>query len=214
MHSLLAGALIAGLTFSGAPAEIDPDAGLDALQVRAERATDDRIRAIDRALDRLDDAEALTDDHRATIVETLTTDRAAMQDLQAQIAAETDRVDALEAYQSIFTDYRVFAVSIPQALYAVGADRLTERALPRLERAYDGLAAISDDTEGLAELRAAIDEATDLADGIADAALAVEPADYNDDPTVLAEPKLELREAAAAARDAVKAARQLWTEQR
>lgn len=214
MHSLLAGALIAGLTVSSTPTSIDPDAGLDTIQARADRATDERIRAIDRALDRLENADALTDDHRATIVETLTADRAAMEELQAQIAAETDRGDALDAYQSIFTDYRVFAVSIPQALYTVGADRLTEVALPRLERAYDGLAAISDDTEALAELRAAIDEATDLADGIADAALAVEPADYNDDSTVLAELRLELREAAAATRDAVSAARELWNEER
>lgn len=108
----------------------------------------------------------------------------------------------------------MFAVSIPQALYTVGADRLTEVALPRLERAYDGLATISDDTEALAELRAAIDQATDLAGGIADAALAVEPSDYNDNSTVLAELRLKLREAAAATRDAASAARDLWNEER
>ncbi|MBX9718903.1 MAG: hypothetical protein K2X36_08675 [Microbacteriaceae bacterium] len=214
MNSLIAGALIAGLAMSSTPASIDPDAGLDTIQTRADRATEERIRAIDSALNRLDGADSLTDDHRVSIVETLTADRAAMEELQAQIAAETDRGNALDAYQSIFTDYRVFAVSIPQALYTVGADRLTEVALPRLERAYDGLATISDDTEALAELRAAIDQATDLAGGIADAALAVEPSDYNDNSTVLAELRLKLREAAAATRDAASAARDLWNEER
>ncbi len=214
MNSLLAGALIVGLTLSGTPVTTEPTDRLEAIQSRAERATDERIRAIDRALDRIENADALTDDHRSVIVEQLTADRAAMEALYDEIAAETTAVEALETYQSIFVDYRVFAVSLPQALYAAGADRLTEVTLPRLEQAYDALVEVSDNSDGLAELRSLIDAASASADGIADAALAVTPADYNDDATVLADLRLELRDAGAAARDAVSAARELWEEQR
>ena len=215
MHTLLAGALIAGLTL-GYPVVVTtaptPADGLEAIQMRAERATNDRIRAIDRALDRLESNESLTEAHRETITSTLTAHRAAMQTLQADIAAESQVGAALESYQSIFTDYRVFVVSLPQALYAAGADRLTETTIPRLEQVYDTLE--DNDIEGLAELRAAIDEAAERADGIADAALAVEPSDYNTDPTVLAELRLELRDATAAARRALEEARDVWEEKR
>ncbi len=216
MNSLIAGALIAGLTFSAAPAPApaEPADRLATLQARAEQATTERISAIDRALERLERADALTDEHRATIVEQLTADRSAMQSLNDEIAAETSVAEALESYQSIFVDYRVYAVSLPQALYAAGADRLTQVTLPRLERAYEALAEVSNNSEGLAELRALIDTASASAVGIADAALTVTPADYNADATVLAELRLELRDAAAAARDAVSAARELRDEQR
>lgn len=200
---LIAALAVGGLPLDEIPASVDSGDGLAAIQARADRATDDRIRAIDRALDRVDRNESLTDDHRTTIIENLTADQQAMQELQADIAAETNAAEALTAYRSIFTDYRVLAVTLPQSLYAAGADRLTETAIPRLELTYEALEAASDDAEGLAELRGAIDEATELADGIADAALAIEPSDYNADSTVLAELRLELRQAAAAVSDAV-----------
>lgn len=203
MFSPIAGALIAGLALTGSVTPGTTTDSLEVIQQLADRATNERIRAIDRALDRVDRNDSLTDDHRTTIIANLTADQQAMEQLQAEIAAETNAAEALTAYRSIFTDYRVFAVSLPQSLYAAGADRLTETAIPRLELGYDALAAASDDTEGLAELRAAIDEASQLADGIADAALAVEPSDYNADSTVLAELRLELRQAAAAVNDAL-----------
>jgi hypothetical protein len=211
---LIASLAVGGLNLGVLPATVASGDGLTAIQARAERATDDRIRAIDQTLERVDSNESLTAEHRDLIVATLTANRTAMLDLQAEVASESDVTDALDAYQRIFTDYRVYAVSLPQTLYAAGADRLTESAIPRLNEAYETLAAEGGDPEGLAELRAAIDTAADLAAGIADAALAVDAADFNDDPTVLADLRLELRDAISAARDALEAARSVLDELR
>ena len=211
MLSTLAGALVAGLTITGPVPALDPGDGLAVIQQRAERATENRIHAIDNALWRVERTTSLTDGHRATIVATLEADQAALEALQNEIAADTEAAEALADYQRIFTDYRVYAVALPQALYAAGADRLTETALPRLEEAY---AALAERAEGepeaadeLADMREAIDAATQAANGLADAALAVTPANYNEDATALAELRLDLRQATASARDALHSAR-------
>lgn len=206
--AVLATALAGGVGFA-VPAEgPEPGAGLEEIQAAAERATDNRIRSIENALDRLAGNAQLSDEHRAQIEATLQDDLDAMRDLQSGIAAEDSAAEARAAYRSIFTDYRVYAVVLPQALYAAAADGLTDAALPRLEDAHDALAgevAESGDAEletTLAEMAASIDEAHALLDGLADAALAVTPADYNDDRTVLGDVRTDLRDAVGAVRDA------------
>lgn len=214
--SIAIAAVLAGtiaLSGSPLPADLDPGAGLNEIQRAADRATDNRIRALEEALEEVADSEHLSDGHRSTITATLQSDLDAMHDLQDEIAAEDSAADALTAYRSIFTDYRVYAVAIPQSLYAAAADGLTDSALPLLQQVHDDLAAVADgDAEvesALDEMQASIDEATELLDGLADAMLAVSPADFNADPEVLADLRDSLREATDATRDAREDARDI-----
>jgi chromosome segregation ATPase len=205
-------ALPTGLT------DLDPGAGLDEIQHAADRATDNRIRALEEALEKVEANEHLTDAHSSEISATLQADLDAMHELQTAIADEDTAAEALDAYRSIFTDYRVYAVAIPQSRYAAAADALTDSALPRLQEAHDGLAEVADgDAEieaALAEMQASIDEAAGLLDGLADASLAVTPADFNADEDVLDEIREALRDARDAARDAREDARRILDDLR
>lgn len=225
MNIAIAAVLAGAVALSGGsapaqptPADLDPGAGLEEIQRAADRATDNRIRALEEALDRVEGNERLTDAHSSAITATLQADLDAMHELQAEIAAEDSVADARDAYRSIFTEYRVYAVVIPQSMYAAAADGLTDSALPRLQEAHDDLAEAADgDAEvdaALAEMQASIDEASGLLDGLADEALAVTPADFNADHDVLHDIRERLHDAIDAARDARQDAREILEDLR
>jgi hypothetical protein len=195
---------------------VGPGASLAAIQRAGAEATDRRIDSLNVAIARVEGNDALTDDNRAAILNTLTTDLTAMNDLAAQIAADTTIADAAADYRAIFTDYRVYAVALPQSLYAASADALTGSILPRLQTVHDNLEARlaagdpNPDLEALlGEMAQKIQDAEAGAATIAADALAVTPADWNADHTVLADIRADLRDATQDARDAARDARQI-----
>ncbi|HTL40991.1 MAG TPA: hypothetical protein VL294_05930 [Pseudolysinimonas sp.] len=202
------------LTVSASTIDGEP-VTLTAIQKAGAEATGKRIDALTTALTRVERNESLTEADRTTITATLQADLDAMHTLASQIAADTTRVDALTHYHQIFTDYRVYAVALPQALYAAGADRLTGTALPRLQKAYDALVAKigdspTDEQQRLLDAMAAdIADATSGADGLAAASLAVTPADWNADHDVMRDIRTRLHDAIRSARDAASAGRDL-----
>src|SRR5690606_18543041 len=95
-------------------------------------------------------------------------------------AGEKDNLkEARGMCADVATEHRVYAVTVPQVHYAAAADRLTERAIPRLEELYDSLSVAAegnaDAEEALAQFRSAIDEAKTAVEGVADAALDIDP---------------------------------------
>jgi len=195
---------------------VGPGASLAAIQRAGAEATDRRIDSLNVAIARVDGNDALTDDDRAAILNTLTADLDAMTDLAGQIAGDTTVADAAADYHAIFTDYRVYAVALPQSLYAASADALTGSILPRLQTVHDNLEARlaagdpDPDLEALLdEMQQKIQDAEAGAATIAADALAVTPADWNADHTVLTDIRAELRDAGQDARDAARDARQI-----
>lgn len=219
--TLTSAALVAAtaLPASALPSAADSTEGepvtLAAIQKAGAEATDKRIDSLTAALARVERNESLTDADRTSITSTLQADLDAMHTLASRIAADSTRADALTHYHQIFTDYRVYAVALPQALYAAGADRLTGTALPRLQQAYDTLVAKigdspTDEQQALLDAMAgAIDDATTQADGLAAASLAVTPADWNADHDVMRDIRIRLHDAIRSARDAASAGRDL-----
>jgi hypothetical protein len=216
--SILAGAI----ALSGAPTptaptptDLDPNATLTQIQQLADRAIDNRTRALDGAIQKVDDNTYLTDAHQSTISATLQGDLDGLNDLAGQIDAATTAAKARALYHSIFTDYRVYAVVLPQSFYAAAADGLEDAALPKLEDGYTRLAAAVDKSGDsdlkaiLAQMRASLDTATGLLNGLADEALAVSPSDFNADHTVLGDIRGTLRDATNAVRDARQDAREI-----
>lgn len=159
-------------------------------------ATTARISSLGNAITKVQQNEYLTDAHRGAILTTLNADLAAMRTLQAKIAADTEVATAKTDYRSIFTDYRVYAVALPQSFDACAADGLTDSALPRLQKAHDALAAaLAGSGAGrstpelqaeLTDMQNRIDDATHVIAGVADAALGVTPAGWNANHLVLA----------------------------
>ena len=219
--SLTAAALVAAtatpaLAATGDDPTTGPGSTLAAIQKAGEKATDKRIRALEAAITRVEGNDRLTDDDRATILATLNADLDGMHDLATQIASDTTKAEAAADYEDIFTEYRVFAVALPQSMYAAGADALTGSAIPRLHDAYDKLEARLADGDStpelealLADMQQKIQDAEAGSDGLAADALAVSPDDWSADHTVLADIRMQLREAARDARDAARDGRQI-----
>ena len=185
---------------------------LSAIQAAGAAATTRRIASIDTASARIAAGTKLGAAHAATITATLTTDRAALVTLKAKIAADTTVSTALADYKSIFTGFRIYAVVLPQAHIAAGADRITGTTVPRLQAAHDRLAtALSNhpDTStpalqaDLVQMQNDIDATRTAATGLADSALAVMPADFNANHAVMAPLRAQLKTAVADARKAL-----------
>ena len=168
---------------------------LAAIQATAKLKTSARITALNTAIAKVTSATDITSSDRATILGTLNNDLAGMNTVEAKIAADTTAQTAATDLQTVFTTYRVYAVAIPQASYASGADRMTGTTIPNLTAAQKGLvvalktvdaskstAALQAD---LTDMQAQISAASGLLNGVAANALAVTPTAFNANHTVL-----------------------------
>jgi hypothetical protein len=193
-------ALVAG---SCAPAFADgtstpaPSGGrtLATIQASAKSKTSARIGSLNVAIAKITAAQDISSSDRATILATLNGDVAGMNTVEATIAADTAAATAAADYKTIFTQYRVYAVAIPQSRLAAGADRMTSTTIPKLTDAQSKLVAAlagpdaSKSTPALqadlADMSAQIASASAALDGIAAQALAVTPSAYNSNHAVL-----------------------------
>jgi hypothetical protein len=196
-----AAALIVGTcapAFASGTSTAAPSApkGLAAIQTLAKIKTTERIGVLNTAIVKINAATDITSSDRATILDTLNNDLAGMNTVEAKIAADTTAATAAADFQSIFTTYRVYAVAIPQARLAAGADRMTGTTIPRLSDAQSKLAAAlagpdaSKSTPALqadlTDMQNQITSATGALGGVSAAALAVTPADFNANNSVMA----------------------------
>jgi hypothetical protein len=184
-----------------------PHRTLTQIQTLAKTRTDARETALTTSIARITAAKGISDADRSTILGTLNSDVAGMHTVAAKIAADTDAATAATDYRTIFTTYRVFAVAIPQSRFAATADRLTSTTIPRLTDVHSKLAAdlagkdASKSTPALqadlTDMSAQISAASAALAGLAAKSLAVTPADYNGDHTVLSPERSSLKAAVA-----------------
>jgi hypothetical protein len=215
---VLAAALVAGIA-TPALADGSPSptphathaADLAGIQAAGATATSKRIASLTTAISRVTDAKGISSGDRSTALGTLNADLTAMNSLKTKIAADTTASQARSDLHSVFTEYRVYAVAIPQARIAAAADRLTGTAIPKLQTIASKLAPrVSGDSDlqaKLADLNTQITTATTDSDGLAAAALAVTPSAYNGDHSVMTSLRTKEKAAVAAARQAAQDAR-------
>jgi len=218
MMSFVAGAVIAATALGGAAPTPHSGDALAAIQQRAAQAIQNRQDAIERVTHRVSENTSLTDAHREQINATLTSTASGLSSLGTTIAADDTAAEAKVDFKLIFTDYRVFAVVVPQSAFVSATDRLTDTAIPRLEKAYAKLEPLAaKDPEAaadVAKMRAALDSATQLTDGLADKFLAVAPSDFDANHMVLKDLRGDLKDAALQVKDAVADAHQAVAELR
>jgi hypothetical protein len=185
-----------------------PPRTLDGIKSAANIAITKRIAALDKAAARIAARTNVTDEHSATITATFGAATTGLTALNATIQADTDRATAAAHYGQIFTDYRIYAVVIPQAHFAAAADAIGAGAVPKLQSVHDKLAAAlvekpNDATQAiLDDMQKQIDTASSAVNGVADSALAVTPADYNANHAVLADERASIASAVSAAKQA------------
>ncbi len=187
-----------------------------------------RLHDLDVVHDRVLASRVMSDRHKAAVIRIIDRTTAGLVELRREIHANDTLPALIEDLRRIASDFRVYLLVIPQAhltnaadaVVAIGKrfDTFDERASAYIERAknagYDTTAA----EEALAAMNRHVAAAEELVDGLADAALDLTPADWNDGTAkpVLDEARRDLRaardhlrEARAAARDVIEALRAL-----
>jgi hypothetical protein len=207
--ALALGSLVgAAPALAAAPADDRPTAhsSLSIIQQAGAAATAKRITSLNTGIGKVNASSRLTSADKSTVLGTLNADLAGMQSLQAKIAADTTAATAWTDYKSIFTDYRVYAVALPQSFIAAAADGLTGTAIPKLQSAEDRISAyfaahpdkVTPELQAkLADMQAKTADAVSKTSGLAAAALAVTPAAYNANHAVLADDRAAARAAVA-----------------
>jgi hypothetical protein len=183
------------------------------IKTAAATATSEQIADLNAEISDVSADTCLSAAHKSTILGTLNADLTGVSNLAAVIAADTDVKTAAAHLKSVATDFRVHAVAIPQSNYAAAADCITGKAIPALIAAQTKLAAhlagksasksTPDVVAKMADLAAQIATATSASNGVAAAALAVTPASFNANRSILSSVKSSI----SAANAAVKAAK-------
>lgn len=215
-----AGALTLGSLVWAAPAFASTTDGsptptahssLSAIQQAGAAATAKRITSLNTRISKVNSTNRLSSADKSTVLGTLNADLSAMQGLQSKIAADTTAATAWSDYTSIFIDYRVYAVALPQSYIASAADGLTGTAIPKLQSAAGKISAyftahpdkVTPDLQAkLADMQAKTADAVSKTSGLASAALAVTPAQFNANHAVLTDDRAAARAAVADAKAA------------
>jgi len=181
-------------------------------KVRCTEAIDRRLVTLTELAKRARDSGPLTDPHEATIIATTTAQFQGLTGLRAEVQAATTGATLAESCRKVVPDYRVYLLTRPKVHLTIGADTLTaatiklEEAVAKLQKAADAAAAAGKDvTAAKAKIDAAKADAMaarNLAAGIPDAVLVLEPAGYPANATVLTGSRATLAEAKGKARTA------------
>jgi hypothetical protein len=173
---------------TGRVGQIVEAASLKLLQQRGASEIDRRLTSLDQMSARIDDAAVMTPAHRDALKSTLDADRTALNSLKTKLSAETDESAARTEVQSIFSQFRVYAVLVPKVHLVRSADAVSAAAT-QLQDAAAGLdtvtarlkAAGKDTTAAeasIAEVRRRSQTALDEVKGAADTALSLQAQGY------------------------------------
>lgn len=174
--------------------QLAKDASLGTVQAHGEAATTKRITSLDAAIAEVNADNSLTSSDKTAVLTTLQTDLTGMDHLHAAITADTTATQARIDDRAIFSQYRVYAVGLRRERIVREADRATAKTLPRLQQAEQKLsdrlakhtAKDSDAAKAaLADLQQQISSLQSGTQGLAAAALAVTPAQYDANHAVL-----------------------------
>lgn len=210
---LLAAATAAAVTTVAPPAFADTASStLASIKAKAATAISIRESALQSAIPAFTANPYVTAADRSAILTTLNTDASGLNALAPVIQTDTTAAKARSDYQSIFTQYRVFALALPQSRFAASADDLTGTVIPRLTDAQGRLESLlagpdsGKDTSpvqaAMSDLSSRISGITTATAGLATTVLAYTPAQWDASHTILVQPKANLVTARADARAA------------
>jgi hypothetical protein len=197
--ALTVGGVAPAFAADGSPASAATHAAasLSTIQQRGATLIAARLTSLGTAITRVTAAKDATASDRTKILDTLNSDKSGLTSLAAKIAADTSVATARADVASIFTTYRVYAVALPQSYIAIGADRIGDTAVPRLQSAHDRLQGRGADKAELAVMQNDINTAAQDVKGLDSEALAVTPAAFNADHSVMSAMRARLKDAIA-----------------
>jgi hypothetical protein len=195
----LAGCASIGLAAPAWAAGSNGSATLSGIKQKAAAAISARLSSLSTAIPAVKSNRWLTAPDKTTLLNTLTADQSGLTALQPKIQADTTVAQARTDYQSIFLDYRVYALALPQVRLAAATDDITGGVLPRLTDAQSRLTSLLSGTDSgkntaavqaaMSDLAAKIQAITSSTSGLSASVLALTPAQYDANHTVLAGPR-------------------------
>jgi hypothetical protein len=204
ISKLIAGAaLSAGLMLSAAgvasAADTTPKANaavdLDGVKARCTAAIDRRVAELDVLTTRVGASKQVSDSHRTALNDTIASAKSGLTSLRGTIAADSDLKTLRADCEKIVSDYRIYALRVPQTHLVLGFDT-ESAAIAKLDDAEQKLSAAIDDAAAhgkdtthaaqlLSDMQAKLADATTQVSGKADAVIGLQPADWNADHGVL-----------------------------
>ena len=182
------------------------------VQESAATATAKRITSLNTAITKVTANAFLTTSDKTALLENLNNDLAGMNTLATKIAADTDLAQAKIDYATIFTTYRVYSVSLPQAAYTGLADTVISKTAAKLtaeQTRLSGLLSGKDSSKSTAALQASLTDMTaqignagSAVAGLAAGSLAATPEQYDGNHDVMKPFKASATTARAALKQA------------
>ncbi len=204
---LATGATLAAASGAAGAAGAATHSGSDAVPttlagIKAKAATDttDRVNALNAAISKVMGLGA----SQAGLAPYLGADISPLQQLNATVQGDTTVQQAAQDFGTIFSGYRVYALVLPAARIAAGADRVTTTAIPNLTTdATKAQGRVTPANQGvlqplISDLNAQINTATNTTNGLASTVLAFTPAQWNANHDLLAASRSSLQAASAA----------------
>jgi hypothetical protein len=186
---------------------------LENLKTKGAAEIDRRLTNLNEALAKLDASTTLKPADKSALDKTIAAELTGLKALKAKLAADSDLTTARTDVQSIFTDYRVYYLMLPKTRMISAADKfdVVETKLTKLEadlqaKVTAAKAAGQDVTamqKLLDDMLAKDTDATTKTQGVVTPLLALQPADFNSNHTVL----LQYRTTMAAALTDLQASR-------
>ena len=193
--SIVSVGVVGMLTFAGTASAAQTEVDLATAKAKCEAAITDRTTEIDKLTARANSAAHLSAGHLGTINSFLSASTSGLTDLYATIDADTDAASLKTHCQSVFADFRIFALRSPQVHLAIVGDRasVVESKLDSVATKLDAAIQtaigngkdVSDAAAKLNDMNAKLADAESLLNGVVDNELALTPANWNADHTVL-----------------------------
>jgi len=198
----------------------DGQAVIDAARARCIAAIDVRLADLSKLTARLGGAKNLTTDHRNKLNSIVSSSQSGLSALKTKIAGD-DPTTLKADCDAIFTDYRIYALRVPQDHLTIGFDNSTA-AESKLGNVYDKLSAAVTEAKNagknvgnadslLTDMKAKISDAQTQTNGKADAELAFVPSDWNSNHSLLSPYVTALRTGGADMKTAAQDARGVVT---
>jgi hypothetical protein len=161
--------------------------------IKAQAATDitDRVNDLNAAIAKVNAAQGLGSS-QGTLVSYLGTDIAPLQQLNQTIQSDGTVQQAAHDFGTIFSDYRVYVLVLPASRIAANADHATATAIPGLTAdAAKAQARVTPANQAtlqplIDDLNSQISAATNASNGLASTVLALTPAQWNANHSLLA----------------------------
>jgi hypothetical protein len=178
---------------------------LQQLKAKANVAINARLSSLHFAIGEVSNNSVITPADKTTLLGILNHDVSGLTALGPKIQADTTLAQGRTDYRTIFSGYRVYALALPQVLFATAADDITVTALPRLQDANTRLTALlsgkdkAKDTPTvqalMRDLAAQISVATGETNGLSNQVLSFTPAQWDANHKILAGPLQTLKAA-------------------